>query len=168
MKKNLMSTLNRKVILKKTKQLLMICIIGFLAIGCSSDDESEIDTSLLTGEWFGESVEYNGTGPEFDFKGHGYDIDFSITINEALNEAISTGTYSVELTITAQGQVSIVNREDLTFGESSAIQIVDDKILFTSDNTTFKIVRLTDNLLELSTSVSEEGAEINLHVTLTR
>ena len=163
--------------------LIVLFTIGLFTTSCSDDDSTNINNDDLIGQWQGETLNYSGTTISeiqgvslvVDYVGTGYDIDYSITFNNELSLLSTAGSYSLELTTTAQGQSYTINEENLSFEAEGPISITGNEIIF-DDGTVGTIVSVNDNFLELhlynEETVFNGGfdatTKIDMNVTFTR
>ena len=171
------------------KKLNLLCIAFVFALtSCSSDDDnSSADVSGdIIGTWIGLDVEYSGrTVTEFlgqeivaDFVGEAYDVDYTLTFSENPNEIVSSGSYSLEVTTTALGQVQVENIENIEgLGNGTWNKDGDQLTIVSGGETTVgTIVELTSTslILELSEvqDISQDGliiaTTINAIATFTK
>ncbi len=153
----------------KNVTLLLVSIV--LLIGCNNDDDSSIVSSDLAGVWHGVSVDYvgstvtsgQGVSLKVDFVGEGYDINYDVTFNDAVDNMSASGSYGIKITTTFNGQSSVVNEEGLTFENEGSFSLEGDKIIL-EDGTIFTIVTLTETTLELNildeNTIEENGLTV--------
>ena len=98
-------------------------------------------------------METSGQGQNISatFNGEGYDVDYTLTFTENPNKVVSDGSYSIELTTTANGQSTTQNIENLEFLSSGEWSMNGNTLNVTVDNETdeITIVQLTDDTMVL-------------------
>lgn len=158
---------------RSIQRLILLIVAGTFLIGCSNDDSENIGLNPV-GVWVGTSVSYtgttiteiSGTNITATFAGEGYDIDYTFTITENPNEAISNGSYSIELTTTANGQTVVTNIENVVFGVTGSWSVSGSEMIVNvnGQSSSATIVELTENSMILNikneTSFSNDGASI--------
>ena len=80
-------------------------------VGCSSDDDEDITSGEILGEWTMVFFEYNGNSTikssginvSSDYIGKAKNINFMITFTENPNQVLGSGSYDLELTLSTLG-----------------------------------------------------------------
>ena len=176
----------------KIFKLLFLSVLVSTMVACSSDDDSNDNgggdtTGDLVATWVGVSVEYTGTSvseitgfPDIttEFVGTGYDIDYTMTFDENPNEISSTGSYSIELVTTFEGQSTTQNVENLSWLNIGEWSRTGDEVSVTvnGETSTMTIVELTDTTLSINivdvSVIEQQGitktATTNLNATYTK
>ncbi|GGG20817.1 hypothetical protein GCM10011344_21950 [Dokdonia pacifica] len=168
--------------------IALLVITSF--VGCSSDDDSNNDTSAsLVGTWTVTSLEYEGaTSFELlgepintSFDGVGQNLDLEIEFTESPNEYRSSGSYDVVVNFDVNGMTetetsSVDNFEgEGTWERNGNILSVDGSIVdvdidfpLTEDMTMndVTILELTETTLRLGQDVSEEVTQEGITVSV--
>lgn len=152
-------------------------IFSLALTSCSSDDGNGGSNTSgdIVGVWIGQDVDYTGSSTtEFqgqsivaDFVGEAYDVDYTLTFSEDPNEVVADGSYSIELTTTVAGQTQVDTVEDLEFLNDGTWSRSGDELTVVSNGETsvLTIVELTDTMLRLATSETEEVTEQGVSIT---
>ncbi|HNP67214.1 MAG TPA: lipocalin family protein [Aequorivita sp.] len=145
----------------KIFKLILFTAFISLTISCSKDDNNPAleNNGNIVGVWKGTTVDYSGAtetsgqGQNISatFNGEGYDVDYTLTFTENPNKVVSDGSYSIELTTTANGQSTTQNIENLEFLSSGEWSMNGNTLNVTVDNETdeITIVQLTDDTMVL-------------------
>ena len=118
----------------KTIKLSLLAILFIFFSSCSKDDEPDLNSSMMLGEWNLSSLNYEGK-TELNYEGTNYtttysgvaeNIDFTLTFN-ADNTFESKGSYDINLIL--EGFSQILPIEDFT---SSGDWSIDGNVLKTT------------------------------------
>ena len=157
----------------KIFKLLLLSAVFVLFSACGGNDDDIIVMDEMTedpppsiiGEWQLTSMQLSGTSSETTkgspvdatFTGFGKNMDFSIIFTEDPNEYVRDGTYTVELTTTIDGEISVDNSTHYVIDVMGNWSI-DNTELTMIDGLAFysNITTLDDTTLILETDISNE------------
>ncbi|WP_347925743.1 lipocalin family protein [Pontimicrobium sp. SW4] len=162
--------------MKKVSPLLVL--VSIISIySCSIEEAPSINSEYILGTWVGEDLDYSGsTVTEIsgqtvtaDFVGEAYDLDFTLTFSENPKEISTSGSYSVELTTTIEGQVSVTNVENIQFLNDGTWTKSGDEvtIIYNGRTSVFRIIELTEDSLILSLPTVEDLSQGGAIITTT-
>ena len=143
-------------------------------VSCSDEGVTPEITSDILGIWVATSVEYNGetvtesSGESLTntFTGEGYDIDFTMTFNDAPKTYVTDGSYSIRLTNTVLGQTYTQEIENLEFLQDGTWNQNGNKLIIEAEGEESEAIieKLTSEELILNVetveNLSEQGAII--------
>ncbi len=169
----------------KTIKLSLLAILFITFSSCSKDDDnnSDLNTSMMLGEWNLESFNYEGTS-EANFEGFDFSTsysgvseneDFTLTFNEN-NTFESNGKYDVRLTV--EGITQLVPLETTTSTGDWSVNgnILTTSSLFTQVNgsptqsesiSEMRITEITENRMVLSFDQESKVNQSGLDYTVT-
>ncbi len=165
-------------IFKMKKISILFASFLFVFASCSSDDDNtdtQVDSTVdITGSWELKAMEYEGESTQtaggqtltVTYEAFGKDFDAQVVFTEDPNEVTSTGTYTIEMTMTSMGQ-SITQDFPVDVSEefiSASEWSIDGNVMTLiseGETQTAEIITLTQNLMVLLTEQTEilNGAE---------
>ena len=157
------------------KKILLLLVTSVILVSCSDDDDTIQFTGDLVGIWNAVSVDYTGTtvteapgvSITADYVGEGYDVDFFMTVSEDPNVITANGSYSIELTTTAQGQSFTDFQEGLEFVNEASWAMSGNTLTMTVDgvSTDFSITELTETRLIIEATEEEDFSQSGASIT---
>lgn len=163
--------------------LLSAALVFF--ISCSKDDNPEVNSSLVLGEWDFEEFTYSGTstttiGGESatsTYTGEAYDLDAGINFESDGNYSVQ-GKYIIKLTNTVYGQTMVQDYPFTGINVTGKYRIEGNKMFVTANvpagginlnptgTTEGVIVELTVNRLVIASkqeaNVTEQGVQVKI------
>jgi len=135
----------------KIAKLLSILFLTTLLFSCSKDNNDE----LIVGKWQMTEFNYNGysktNSSDFEltstFDGVGYDMSLIVEFKED-GKYISSGSYSIKLTQTIEGNSSTTNVTNQGFSGTGTWTVSDDKLTLSSSNDGANITELNESTLK--------------------
>jgi len=166
------------------KKIIFLFALITFTISCDTTEcGCSIPSERIVGHWNGTAININGTTqvtlPGFPIPvpvsivGEGYDLNFTYTLTENPNEAVSEGSYSIEITASAVGRLFTENQENIEVDFSGPWNQDNDLLTMTvnGQEVTATILELTATtlILELSTEqkITYEGEDININAITT-
>ncbi|WP_196891555.1 hypothetical protein [Aureivirga marina] len=147
-------------------------------------ETSEVDTSLLVGNWELVSIDYTGTGTStvagitqnFSYVGETVETDVTLTMTENPNNYESSGTVLIQLSTSLSGGTPFIQNSSASFEASGNWELLEDNILSMEGMTsltngesqsegagTVTILELTETTFKVKTiedtTINENGVE---------
>ncbi|MFY0599708.1 MAG: lipocalin family protein [Cyclobacteriaceae bacterium] len=157
--------------------LILVLSIILTTSSCSEDEPEKASSNEdLVGEWSLVNMEYSGTSSvesqgsvfETSFDGKGYDMDLTLTFTTDPNEYISSGSYSIALTIESQGQTSTADWENQDFIAPGTWQISGNQLIVDSEiggKQTVTISELNESSFKMEWEVDNSYSSAGANVT---
>jgi len=172
---------------KRVLSGLTMLFFAIFLVACSNNDDEIITSGEILGAWNMVSFEYDGSSSfeisgvniNSDYTGKAKNIDFSMTFTENPNQVLGSGSYDLEVTVSAIG-VSDTETTSISDINSAAEWSRDGDILTftgtfysgsldvvnTGASQEFTIEELTDTSLRIRSSMEEIIDDFGIETTV--
>lgn len=125
----------QKNIMKNLRLIALLAVIG-ICLSCSNDDnDTDVNSSMVLGEWQLEEISYSGTssvnGDGFtslvSYSAEAIDINAQVIFNNATNYT-TKGNYVIRMTTTVDGATEVENYPYININGSGTYRIEGNKI----------------------------------------